>query len=74
MGTNSSYKNKKLDFFIKRGKNATYENFKATYMYYPPLNLKGEKVANKVLGFFSSLSNIFDPKKVKSLFSNILKK
>jgi GNAT superfamily N-acetyltransferase len=74
MGTNSSYKNKKLDFFIKRGKTATDENFKATYMYYPPLNLKGEKIANKVLDFFSNLSDILKPKNMKSSFLNIFKK
>lgn len=37
MSTESSKIDKKLDKFIKKGKNATYKDFKTEEMYYPPI-------------------------------------
>lgn len=57
MSTNSPKVNKKLDRFIKRGKDATYKDFKNIEMFYPPLEPKIKTLWKSV---FSRFSYLFD--------------
>jgi hypothetical protein len=54
-GMNSGDKktDKKLDKFIKKGKDATYKDFRRTPMYYPPMKYP------KTKGFLNKLKDIF---------------
>lgn len=55
MTTDNDYYDHKLDKFIKKGKNATYKDFGAMMMYYPPEGEKNisKKFSQNVLGRIS---------------------
>lgn len=55
MSTDSTYIDKKLDRFIKKGKDATYREFNTMNMFYPPIEHPKNKIEKLVDKFTKTL-------------------